>query len=358
MIKANNKSITQIYAGDKNCFIASKGNNVIFENDCNAFDITIKDGKTIDDLYRCVYMPIEENPYRWRKDKWFFQKLSGNNNYRIFSPPGSSLFAVLMLVDCIKSISVYKCSTNRTTIGDQTPGEIFSGIFAFSGIEHLTLNSISLESMISLNGMATYCSSLVSAIFDVKNADSIKDFQSIFSCCKNLESFSFRGFSNCENVYASGMFNDCSKLKEIDLTFLSSIKSHSNMVTGCTSLETLRLPIMSRPSAMSLRGCFSLVNISATLNGNEYNNPFKLRDAPLSRESAMLFIDYAARNPAPAGLANARIEFSKTTQKYLTADDIKIATDSGWTVEFLEPEPYTPEDITDLFNILKNAEVK
>lgn len=358
MIKANNRSITQIYAGDKSCFIAAKGNEVIFENDCNAFDVTLKDGKTINDLYRCVYMPTEENPFAWRKDKWFFQKLSGNNNYRIFSPPGSSLFAVLMFVDCIKSISIYKGSTNRTTIGDQTFGEIFSGIFAMSGIEHLTLNSISLESMTSLNGLATYCSSLVSAIIDVKNADSINDFQGFFNGCKNLESFSFRGFSNCENVYASNMFNDCSELKEIDLTCLSSIESHSDMVTGCTSLETLRLPIMSRPSAMSLRGCFSLVNISATLNGKEYGNPFKLRDAPLSRESAMLFIDYAARNPAPAGLPSVKIEFSKTTQKYLTADDIKKATDANWAVEFLDPEPYTPVDITEFINAYKNAEVK
>lgn len=359
MIIANNKSVSDIKSGDKECFIAAKGNDLIFENDCNVFEITLREGKGIEDLYRAVLNPTEENPYGWRRDKWFYSKLPEVGKYRLYTPPGTFLLYSLLFVDAIRDFTIVRLSSKMGSVGDLSPEECLTGICSFSEIESFNSN-IELEGYTTAESLCTACESLKTFYFNGNGQNSITNFASLVAGCKNLESISLLGFSECENVNISNMFTDCAKLSSIDLTCFKSIGSANGAISGCSSLVSLKLPTISPNNLQSFAGCNALKNISCSLLDKGYGGlNFNFADAPLSRASAMIFIDYATRNPIPnSGSSWGNITFSKTTQSYLGADDIKKATDANWKVLFSDPSSYTPSSYSDFKKIMTDSEIK
>ncbi|MCD7721791.1 MAG: DUF285 domain-containing protein, partial [Prevotellaceae bacterium] len=109
----------------------------------------------------------------------------------------------------------------------------------------------------------------------------------------------------------------------------------------CSSLTSLKLGDkwdMTKVTDFSymFRNCASLTDVTGTVTGlgagvtssSSTYTTLDLSSCPLTRESALVFLN---------GLASGckydmTITFSSTTYALLTDEDIKIATDKGWTV--------------------------
>lgn len=72
-------------------------------------------------------------------------------------------------------------------------------------------------------------------------------------------------------------------------------------------------------------GCTSLKNVVGSITGIHF--PIDLSSCPLTRVSAMVFINGLDTITTPK-----TITFSQTTYDTLSAEDIAIATNKGWTV--------------------------
>ena len=71
--------------------------------------------------------------------------------------------------------------------------------------------------------------------------------------------------------------------------------------------------------------CTHLSDIVGTITGIKYNINFA--DAPLTRDSALVIL-----NGLDSSSPSHKVTFKASTYNLLTADDITIATDKGWSV--------------------------
>ena len=154
--------------------------------------------------------------------------------------------------------------------------------FMFDGCTSLTNIDLSSWTLVG-SGASTYqglfrnCSKLVSVKLGNMTYQSkvtIAGLTAMFKGCSALTSIDFGKFNvaHASNVRlaVAQMFNDCSSIKNIDLTSLSAngayITTLSNTFNGCTSLETLNLGSLgvnssSLTTTNAFTGCTSLKTI-------------------------------------------------------------------------------------------------
>lgn len=187
----------------------------------------------------------------------------------------------------------------------------------------------------------------------------MNDMSSMFSGCESLESIDFGdNFTTAGAKTLSHMFAHCVKLPELNLTFkTSSCTDMSYMFYWCIYMETLDLGNSfdtSKVTDMSymfsdmrtihtlnlgnlfnmsnvtnatymFSTCFELANVTGKITGINVN--IDLYSSPLTRESALIFINGLAKVTDTKTL-----KFKKVTYNTLTEQDIAIGTSKGWTI--------------------------
>ena len=197
-----------------------------------------------------------------------------------------------MFKECTSLISIPKIDTSKVT----NMSNLFNGCTSLTSIPLLDTSKVT--SMIS---MFHSCSSLT--YIPLLNTSKVTNMNSIFYNCSSLNSISALDTSNVTNM--SNMFFNCSSLTSIPLLDTSKVKIMNNVLRSCGSVKYL--------------GGFKNLSISISA--------YFLDQCPnLTVESLMNVINNLAT------VSGKTLSFGSTNLNKLTAEQIAIATEKGWTL--------------------------
>ena len=176
------------------------------------------------------------------------------------------------------------------------------------------------------------------------NLESATGLYSMFASCTSLEEITLTNITNkCTSFYS--MFSECTNLKRVTLSDTSGIINTSRMFYNCPNLEYIgELDLSSMEgtpnmfTGVSIKketflGGFPNYGKSFSTTASANSIVFDLRNIPyLPRESSLNVINNLY-DIATKGCNTQKIRFHQLAKAKLTADDIKIATDKGWTIE-------------------------
>ena len=230
-----------------------------------------------------------------------------------------------MLSNCQNLESVYLYFYNSKP-------ENLSGLFS----NCINLRSISGRidgsNATTMTSMYNGCRSIKHLDMSISSTNKVQDMSYMFNGCSNLVSISDIDVLNTNQVrYMTSMFQDFGSITGLVLTFdTRNVVSFSDMFKGCSKLESLTFNgdyfNMSKASCYGMfDGCTSLKNIVGSITGIHVS--IDLSSCPLTRISAMVFI-----NGLDTITTSQIITFSQVTYNTLSAEDIAIATNKGWTV--------------------------
>ena len=122
----------------------------------------------------------------------------------------------------------------------------FSGmqnLRSINGMEYLKTNEVRY-----MTGMFDNCSSLKSLDLSGFNTAKVTSMASMFRGCSSLTSLDLSGFNTAKVTSMASMFRDCSSLTSLDLSGFTFSPSSSTsydtyLLYNCTGLESLTLPI-------------------------------------------------------------------------------------------------------------------
>lgn len=184
----------------------------------------------------------------------------------------------------------------------------------------------------TMTSMYNGCRSIKYLNMSISNTNKVQDMSYMFNGCSSLVSIlDIDVLDTNQVIYMTSMFQDCGSITGLILTFdTRNVISFSNMFKGCSKLESLKFNgdyfNMSEASCQGMfDGCTSLKNVVGSITGIHF--PIDLSSCPLTRISAMVFI-----NGLDTITTSRVITFSQVTYNTLSAEDIAIATNKGWTV--------------------------
>ena len=197
-----------------------------------------------------------------------------------------------MFTNCSSLITIPLLNTSKAT----NMSNLFNGCWSLTSIPLLDTSKVT--GMIS---MFHSCSSLT--YIPLLNTINVKMMTSMFYNCSSLNSISALDTRNVTNM--SNMFFNCSSLTSIPLLDTSKVTSMSNILHGCGSVKYL--------------GGFKNLSISISA--------YFLDQCPnLTVESLMNVINNLAT------VSGKTLRFGTTNLSKLTAEQIAIATNKGWTL--------------------------
>lgn len=184
----------------------------------------------------------------------------------------------------------------------------------------------------TMTSMYNGCRSIKYLDMSISSTNKVQDMSYMFNGCSNLVSISDIDVLNTNQVrHMTSMFQNCGSITGLVLTFdTRNVVSFSNMFKGCSKLESLTFNgdyfNMSKANCYGMfDGCTSLKNIVGSITGIRVS--IDLSSCPLTRISAMVFI-----NGLDTITTSQIITFNQVTYNTLSAEDIAIATNKGWTV--------------------------
>ena len=263
------------------------------------------------------------------------------------------------------SFSVQNCITKISKLDTSNCTSI-----TFNGCINLeTIPQIDISRATNLSSMFYNCKKITTIPqIDTSN---VTNMNSMFKNCINLKNIPQIDTSNVTTM--NSMFADCSLLQEIKALNLQSTTSIANMFSNCTSIENIELLNTEKVAAFnqafyacsSLKslnelncenvtslynifiGCSSLSDFGGLKNigksftqtsNNYYNYEIRIFSSPLTHESLMNIINNLydlnlTYNVAGGGtLYTQLLVLGDTNLNKLTAEEIAIATNKGWTV--------------------------
>ena len=238
-------------------------------------------------------------------------------------------------------------------------------------IEECDLDGWTLpESRTSLNEYFSFCKALKSVRLNDWDTSNIINMERMFQYCSSLVDLDLSSF-NTSNVTTMGhMFYGCTSLKSVDLSSFntSNVISMRSMFSSCSSLVDLDLSSFNTSNVTNMSNVFSNVSISGTLDisswdvsnvksfwymfynaykiyniewppvwdmgkvdSNSYSDRLTL-ECRLTRESILQFFNALVDATGEDYTGQKSIQISSTTYNSLSADDLKIATDKGYTI--------------------------
>ena len=158
----------------------------------------------------------------------------------------------------------------------------------------------------------------------------------------NLRTLTLPDNMTLANVTSMQMcFQACAKLREIDLSScnITKCENWSNCFAGLNALETLRIGLID----FSPCGSIDLFNwgtnlreFTGTLRGIRDN--FRAVSSRMTRDSCMVVINglemVTEAKTLTLGVNNKPVSLGGKGSDPISDDDLKIATDKGWTVQF------------------------
>ena len=119
--------------------------------------------------------------------------------------------------------------------------------FRCSSLTNLDLSGFDTSNVTNMNSMFYECVSLTSLNMSGVNTDKVTSMSWMFYGCSALANLDVSGFNTVaisDLNGLNGMFSGCSSLTDIDLSGfdMSSVTSATDMLTNCTSLQTIKTP--------------------------------------------------------------------------------------------------------------------
>ena len=145
------------------------------------------------------------------------------------------------------------------------------------------------------------------------DTSSITSMNDMFSSCSYLTSLNLSNFNTQNVTNMNSMFNYCKSLTSLDLSNFNTqnVTNMGYMFSGCYALTSFAL------------GHNWGINTSIT--------SFNLSSCPLTHDSCLDVFNKLADKTQTA-TTSATLNLNATTKALMSADEIKIATDKGWTV--------------------------
>lgn len=201
------------------------------------------------------------------------------------------------------------------------------GIFASCG----NLTEVVLSGLSNVTTMQTcfqWCTSIKNISLD--GLSKLKNLSSCFHQCTSLTTLTLSDLSVLENL--SYTFNSCNKLESIVLSGLNHVKTMLKCFNGCRSLSSVTLSGLHEVSSMSdcFSGCTSLQHLSVDSWGTVITDLTSWRISVctgLTHDSLLNLI-----NALYTTNVTRTCTIGTTNLAKLSAEEIAIATNKGWTL--------------------------
>ena len=162
--------------------------------------------------------------------------------------------------------------------------------------------------------------------------------EAFFNGLSALASLDLSNFDTSQVTNMSLMFFNCSSLTNLDLSNFgtSQVTNMSFMFFNCSSLTNLDLSSFDTSQVTGMYemfdGCSSLTSLTLGVNWASNNSiySFDLSSCPLTKESVLDVLNKLADRTATTN--KPILKLKSTVKALLSEDEIKIATDKGWTV--------------------------
>ena len=212
-----------------------------------------------------------------------------------------------------------------------------------SSLTTLNLSNFNAQSVTSMNRMFYNCSALTSLDLSNWNAQSVTNMNRMFYNCTSLTTLNLSNFNAQSVTSMSDTFYGCSSLTSLDLSSfnIDKVSDISRLFQNCQSLAYLDLSNLDTSNISSMNamfsGCVSLTTL--TLGNNWANNTaitkINLSDCPLTHDSCLDVFNKIA-DKTQTTTTSSVISINSTTKALMSDDEIKIATDKGWTMDNLQ----------------------
>lgn len=251
------------------------------------------------------------------------------------------------------------------TIKDNWNSSVTSLSNKFKGDTNLIyMPLVDTSNVTNMQSTFTDCYSL--AEIPLLDTSEVTDMQNAFGNCSSLKKIPLldtskviymgTAFMNCYSLKTipqlntssvtnmPEMFSGCKNLREIPNLNISNVTTFSRTFNGCTKLTTV--PELNcekvNNSNNTFSGCSSLTNLGGLLNigqnyplnstANNYSLTIALVTSPNLTHDSLMNVINKVYDIAAKGVATQKITIGNTNIAKLTAEEIAIATNKGWSI--------------------------
>lgn len=178
-----------------------------------------------------------------------------------------------------------------------------------------TIPLLNTSKVTQMNYFMQNCDSMTS--IPLIDTSSVTSMYGSFQNCKNLEVFPQLDTSNVTE--ARMLFSGCLELKKVPLLNANKMNWISNMFQSCPYLE-------------ELGGLANLGNGYTATSANDYDRKMNLSECTRLTHDSLINVINNLYDIAAKELKTQRLELGSTNLAKLTAEEIAIATNKGWSV--------------------------
>ena len=232
-----------------------------------------------------------------------------------------------MFRDCSSLTSLDLSGWDTSNVTDMS--SMFSNcnnLTSLEGIENWDTSKVT-----TMYSMFYNCNNLTS-LEGIENWDTSKvtDISYMFKRCKNLTSLDLSGWDTSKVTTMSNMFIACSNLTSLDVSSFntSSVTNMSFMFQSCSSLTSLNLSSFDTSKVTNMGSMF--------YNCSRLTSLDSMMNIPMSLDLSTTSLDVSSLLDVIDNLATVTttrtLTLGTTLLAKLTAEQIAIATNKGWTV--------------------------
>ena len=208
-------------------------------------------------------------------------------------------------------------------------------------LQSLDTSKWTLANVTDMNGCFYGCGSLQSLDTSKWTLANVTDMNGCFYGCGSLQSLDTSKWTLANVTDMNGCFNGCESLREIDLSScnITKCRSWDHCFTTLDNLETLRIGLIDFSPCGSINLFPWETNpreLTGTLRGIRDN--FRAVSSRMTRDSCMVVINglemVTEAKTLTFGANNKPVSLGGKGSDPISDDDLKIATDKGWTVQF------------------------
>ena len=242
--------------------------------------------------------------------------------------------------EMVKKLPTISCSSNVINLYQ---------FFYYSKFEELQFSNFNTQNVVNMDSMFNGCNKLKTLDLSSFGTSKVTNMESMFSSCSSLTSLNLSSFNTLNVTKMSRMFSGCSSLISLDLSSFNPSNANSmiSMFENCQKLADLDLSNFNTSKVTELTqmfySCFELININGCLQnlGQAYETTRAANygkyslglyaSTKLTHDSLINIIN-GLYDIATKGCNTQSLNIGSTNVAKLTAEEIAIATNKGWTV--------------------------
>ena len=208
-------------------------------------------------------------------------------------------------------------------------------------LKTLTLpDNMTLANVTDMSSCFKSCGSLQSLDTSKWTLANVTSMSYCFDSCGSLQSLDTSKWTLANVTSMYRCFNFCSCLREIDLSSCNITKciDWERWIYGCSLLKTLRIGLIdfSLCGGVDFLSDTGIRELTGTLKG--IKNNFTAVSNRMTRDSCMVVINglemVTEAKTLTLGANNKPVSLGGKGNDPISDDDLKVATDKGWTVQF------------------------